>query len=208
MNAGAKVRLALSCLVALTLASTLAGRAAADVYIGVGAALAITDVETNCPSCSQYDVHKASIKPTGYFGYRISNTAIEAGLGYSAYRGHAVMPDRPADIRQDIDSRYAYLAAIQFIPVPIGEFFGGIGLAHVWARNHEHGLNRDTSTTVPAHHMENITWTSESALFLQAGWQSDHVRLSASIIPDVVRSPWTGRQNIGQFSATYYWSYP
>lgn len=177
----------------------------ADSYIGVGAGVAVTDVETSCPSCSQYDVHKASIKPTGFLGYRISNTAIEAGLGYADYRGHAVVPSRPADVRQEIDSRFIYLAAIQFFPITTGEFFAGAGAAKVWARNYEHGLTQDMQGNTGQ--VTNQTYTKELTPYLTAGWQGEHIRLSASVIPNVVRSVWTKSEDIYQFSAAYVWGF-
>lgn len=175
----------------------------AEVYIGVGAAVAITDVETECPDCTHYDVQKQSIKPTAFLGYRISNTAVEAGLGYAAYRGHAVVPTRPADVRQEIDARFVYLAAIQFFPMVTGEFFAGAGVAKVYARNHEHGLTQDVQGNTGQ--VTNQTYTKELAPYFEAGYQLPHLRLSASIVPNVVRSPWTGSQDIYQFSATYVW---
>lgn len=190
-------------LIALLLADYALSNAHAEVYIGVGAAVAITDVETECPDCTDYDVQKQSIKPTVFLGYRISNTAIEAGLGYAAYRGHAVVPTRPADVRQEIDARFIYLAAIQFFPMVTGEFFAGAGVAKVFARNDEHGLTQDVQGNTGQ--ITNQTYTKELAPYFEAGYQLPHLRLSASIIPNVVRSPWTGSQDIYQFSFVYVW---
>lgn len=177
--------------------------AKAETYVGIGGSLAIVDIETNCPECSTYDLQKTSVHPSLFVGYRSGLWALETGYGGASYRGHAVLPSRPADVYQGIDSRFGYLSVLRYVPLPEGEAFVGLGAARVWAGNHEHGLNRDTSTTEPAHQMDNLTYTKEIAPYFQVGYQYGPVRVGVSFIPNVVRSHWTGQQDIYNVSASY-----
>lgn len=183
----------------------LIGGSQAQTYVGLGASLAVVDLDTNCPTCEVYDVQKTSIKPTGFIGYRAGNTAIEGGIGYAAYRGHAVVPSRPADVRQEIDARYMYLSAVQFVPTSLGDFFAGGGVARVSARNYEHGLTQYTvnGACCATGQVENKSYTKELAPFFQAGYEWKNLRIGVSFIPDVIRSVWTKQSDLYNISAAY-----
>lgn len=179
----------------------------AETYVGAGASLAIVDLETNCEGCTTYDNHKVSLKPEAFVGYRYRNLAVEGGLGYASFRSHAILPSRPADMRQEIDSRYLYVSGLQFFPLLRGEVFLGAGVAQVKASNYEHGLNRDDTTNVPAHYMENRTWTKEIAPYFQVGYQWEGLRVGVSFIPNVVRSVWTKQEDIWSPYVAYVWRF-
>ena len=192
---------------ALLFVVCLIGGSQAQTYVGIGASLSIADIETKCSNCEVYDVHKESIKPTAFAGYRGGFWGIETGIGYAAYRGHAVMPERPADVRQAIDARFLYLSGMHFIPLTTGEMFVGAGAAQVKARNHEHGLTQYVvnGACCATGQDQNKTYTQELAPYFQIGWQGEHVRVGLSFIPNVVRSVWTKSEDIYGVSAAYVW---